>query len=168
MAVELCKVSLWMEALEPGRPLSFLDHRILCGNSLLGATPALLAAGVPDEAFKPLEGDDKKVVSELRKRNKKERAGQTTLFVGALPALDTAALAETVAGIDHLADDSAAAIHVKEERYRDLADSAEYRRAKLAADAWCAAFVCRKAPGASAVTHDVFLRLAENPASVPA
>ena len=42
MAVELCKVSLWMEALEPGKPLSFLDHHIQCGNSLLGTTPALL------------------------------------------------------------------------------------------------------------------------------
>src|SRR5262249_36128278 len=28
MAVELCKVSLWMEAVEPGRPLSFLDSHI--------------------------------------------------------------------------------------------------------------------------------------------
>ncbi|MCZ7664803.1 MAG: N-6 DNA methylase [Thermoleophilia bacterium] len=167
MAVELCKVSLWMEALEPGKPLSFLDHRILSGNSLLGATPALLAAGVPDEAFKPLEGDDKQVVSALRKQNKKERAGQTTLFAGSLPALDTSALAETVAGIDRLADDSPAGVHAKEERYRGLAASPEYRRAKLAADALCAAFVCRKAKGAPAVTHDVFLRLAEDPDSVP-
>ncbi len=168
MAVELCKVSLWMEALEPGKPLSFLDHRILTGNSLLGATPALLAAGVPDGAFKPLEGDDKKVVSALRRQNKQERAGQTTLFAGTLPALDTAALAATVAGIDHLADDNLAAVHAKEECYRNLAASAEFRRAKLAADAWCAAFVCRKVPGAPAVTHDVFLRLAEDPDSVPA
>ncbi len=43
MAVELCKVALWMEAIVPGKPLSFLDHHIQCGNSLLGATPALLA-----------------------------------------------------------------------------------------------------------------------------
>ena len=35
MAVELCKVSLWLEAMEPGKPLSFLDHHIQCGNSLL-------------------------------------------------------------------------------------------------------------------------------------
>ncbi len=167
MAVELCKVSLWMEALEPGKPLSFLDHRILSGNSLLGATPALLAAGVPDEAFKPLEGDEKKVVSALRKQNKLERSGWGTLFAGTLPAFDTAALAETVAGIDRLADDSAAGVHAKEERYRGLAASAEFRQAKLAADAWCAAFVCCKVPGAPAVTHDVFLRLAENPDSVP-
>ena len=42
MSVELCKVNLWMEAIEPGKPLSFLEHHIQCGNSLLGATPALL------------------------------------------------------------------------------------------------------------------------------
>ena len=39
MAVELCKVNLWLESLEPGKPLSFLDHHIQVGNSLLGATP---------------------------------------------------------------------------------------------------------------------------------
>jgi type I restriction-modification system DNA methylase subunit len=33
MAVELCKVNLWMEALEPGKPLSFLDHRIVTGTA---------------------------------------------------------------------------------------------------------------------------------------
>ena len=44
MAAELCRVSLWLEALEPGKPLSFLDHHIRVGNSLLGATPELIAA----------------------------------------------------------------------------------------------------------------------------
>src|SRR5213082_1002395 len=79
MAVELCKVSLWMEALDPGRPLSFLDAHIKCGNSLLGTTPALIDGGIPDDAFKPLEGDDKAVAAELRKRNRREQAGQLTL-----------------------------------------------------------------------------------------
>jgi N-6 DNA Methylase len=59
MAAELCKVSLWMEALVPGRPLSFLDHHIRVGNSLLGTTPELILDGIPNEAFKPIEGDDK-------------------------------------------------------------------------------------------------------------
>jgi hypothetical protein len=36
MAVELCKVALWIETFEPGKPLSFLDHHIQCGNSLIG------------------------------------------------------------------------------------------------------------------------------------
>jgi hypothetical protein len=36
LAAELAKVSLWMEAMEPGKPLGFLDARIKIGNSLLG------------------------------------------------------------------------------------------------------------------------------------
>ena len=59
MAAELCRVSLWLEALEPGKPLSFLDHHIRVGNSLLGTTPELIEAGLPDEAFKPQQGDDR-------------------------------------------------------------------------------------------------------------
>jgi len=51
LAAELAKVSLWLEALEPGKPLGFLDARIRVGNSLLGTTPALLADGIPDVAF---------------------------------------------------------------------------------------------------------------------
>ena len=39
MAVELAKVCLWLEALDPGKPLSFLDAHIKCGNALIGATP---------------------------------------------------------------------------------------------------------------------------------
>ena len=73
MAAELCRVSLWLEALEPGKPLSFLDHHIRVGNSLLGATPELIEAGLPDEAFKPLQGDDRSICSGLRKKNKLER-----------------------------------------------------------------------------------------------
>ena len=81
MAAELCRVSLWLEALEPGKPLSFLDHHIRVGNSLLGATPELIAKGIPDDAFKPIEGDDKNACSVLKKRNKAERTGIGGLFV---------------------------------------------------------------------------------------
>ena len=80
MAVELCKVALWMEALEPGKPLSFLKHHIQCGNSLLGTTPALLAQGIPDAAFEPIEGDDKALCRAFKKQNKEERRGQGDLF----------------------------------------------------------------------------------------
>jgi len=38
MAVELAKVSLWLDAFTLGAPLNFLDHHVRCGNSLLGAT----------------------------------------------------------------------------------------------------------------------------------
>jgi hypothetical protein len=49
MAAEICKISLWLEAIEPGKPLSFLDHHVRVGNSLLGTTPDLIAAGLPDD-----------------------------------------------------------------------------------------------------------------------
>lgn len=37
MAVELAKLSLWLDSFTLGAPLSFLDHHIKCGNSLIGA-----------------------------------------------------------------------------------------------------------------------------------
>jgi hypothetical protein len=36
LAVELAKVSLWLESFAEGLPLTFLDHRLVCGDSLLG------------------------------------------------------------------------------------------------------------------------------------
>lgn len=38
MAVELAKVSLWLDCFTLGAPLNFLDHHLRCGNSLIGAT----------------------------------------------------------------------------------------------------------------------------------
>jgi len=37
MAVELAKLSLWLDSFTLGAPLSFLDHHLKCGNSLIGA-----------------------------------------------------------------------------------------------------------------------------------
>ena len=51
LAVELCKVALWMEAVDPGLPLTFLDSHIRHGNALLGTTRALMSEGIPDEAW---------------------------------------------------------------------------------------------------------------------
>ena len=36
LAVELTKVSLWLHTFTVGAPLSFLDHHLRCGNSLIG------------------------------------------------------------------------------------------------------------------------------------
>lgn len=38
MAVEMCKLSLWLVSLDPKLPFSFVDDRVLHGNSLLGLT----------------------------------------------------------------------------------------------------------------------------------
>jgi hypothetical protein len=147
MAVELCKVSLWMEAIDPGRALNFLDGHIKCGNSLLGTTSKLMAGDIPDEAFKPLEGDSKEIARALRKQNMQEREGQLS-FDDATIDLAGPLEAEMVAA-DALADDSVVSLHAKERRFRELSESEGYLRAKVAADAWCAAFVQGKEPGAS-------------------
>ncbi|MBI4321320.1 MAG: N-6 DNA methylase [Chloroflexi bacterium] len=82
LAVDLCKLALWMEGHDPGRPLSFLDHRIKIGNSLIGVTPELVAKGVPDDAFEPVTGDDKKIASAIKKRNKQERSQYSFASIG--------------------------------------------------------------------------------------
>jgi hypothetical protein len=43
LAIELTKLSLWLESYAEGLPLTFLDHRLLQGDSLAGAPFALLA-----------------------------------------------------------------------------------------------------------------------------
>src|SRR5207249_9209212 len=135
MAVELCKVSLWMEAMEPGRPLAFLEHRILAGNSLLGATPSLLADGIPDDAFNPIEGDEKEVASALRKQNRRERAGQMSFALAATEAESTyGSFGERITSLDAVTGDTISGIREKEDRLRRFAESDEYGRAKLIAD----------------------------------
>ncbi|MDP2792475.1 MAG: hypothetical protein Q8O25_00075 [Sulfurisoma sp.] len=89
LAVELCKVALWLEAHNPGEPLNFLDHHIKCGNAIVGfARREEVERGVPDEAFKTLPNEDKDTAALLRKRNKQERKdhadGQRSILAPAL------------------------------------------------------------------------------------
>ncbi len=79
LAVDLCKVALWLEAHNPGEPLHFLDHRIKCGDSIVGvARIEDLMDGIPDEAFNQLPGQEN---TEIRKiyaaSNKQERKSKT-------------------------------------------------------------------------------------------
>ncbi|MCK9464086.1 MAG: N-6 DNA methylase [Proteobacteria bacterium] len=172
MAVELCKVSLWMEALEPGRPLSFLDGHIQCGNSLLGATPALLRKGIPDEAFDAIEGDDKKIASALKKRNKQERKGQTALLFDRVA--EEPARYDVIAGravtVEQKDDASIETLRCKERLWKGLVESGEYRHAAFLADAWCAAFVWPKVAEhqEAAITEDLWQRMKAGPDKVPA
>ncbi len=142
MAAELAKVSLWIEALDPGRPLSYLDQNIRVGNSLLGVTPALLAEGLLDTAFTPIEGDDRKVAASLKKQNASEREGQHDLFSQSGIPVTNAVLAKRAYEIAHALPDSLEDLHIHQQRQaQQLAESPEHRIQKLLADAWCAAFV---------------------------
>jgi hypothetical protein len=174
MSVELCKVNLWLESLEPGKPLSFLDHHIQCGNSLIGATPKLIEGGVPDAAYTPIEGDDKTYCTEWKKKNKQFKGGQQeSLFseaelnpwdrLGDLPA--------AMARLEALDDDSFDAVRRKSEAYAEAVRGADYLNARLLADAWCAAFVFVKKPQESGgfaypVTSQTLREIMRNPHSI--
>lgn len=73
IAVELCRISLWREAGNPGPPLTFLEDRVVQGHALLGATRERLAAGIPDQAFDADEGEDRAVSRRLKRRNRVAR-----------------------------------------------------------------------------------------------
>jgi SAM-dependent methyltransferase len=82
LAVELCKVALWLEAHNPGEPLNFLDHHIKCGNAIVGfAKREELERGIPDEAFSTQPGDEKDIAALFRKKNKDERNNEGQLLV---------------------------------------------------------------------------------------
>ena len=162
MAADLAKVSLWLEGMTPGRPLSFLDAHIKVGNALLGATPALLAQGIPDAAFEAIEGDDKKYAGALKKRNQVERdhAGQGDLFDTASVAVTNVQLRKRYEQVASEAESaiSLADLHIARSRYQGLEKSEELLSARLLADTWCAAFVQHKIPGAPSITHDALQR----------
>jgi len=169
MAVELCKVSLWMEALEPGRPLSFLDAHIRPGNALLGSLPGLVEAGIPDTAFKSVRGDDlgqlesedKEYVTKLRKRNADERRrgpGAATLFD---PDVATAELTGRIRSMSVLADDDRAGLRLKEQTYSQFRNSQSFGRLRVTADAWAAAALAEKRPGGPGITQATVYRALE-------
>ncbi|MEU1516875.1 DNA methyltransferase [Streptomyces sp. NPDC005811] len=156
MAVELAKVSLWIESLEPGKPLSFLDAHVKHGNGLVGATPKLLADGLPDDAFKVIEGDDKTWGTKLRKRNaaerlaweaRKEGVHQGELFSSTTAlAASNVTIARAAAKITNSRNDELEYVHRQRDAYLELTEGpdSEYVRERELADAWCAAFVWEK------------------------
>jgi hypothetical protein len=161
MAIELAKVSLWLEALEPGKPLGFLDAHLRHGNALIGATPALLRDGIPDKAFKPIEGDNTQFAAALARRNAVERSGQlsTDKLLRQAVTVNAGFASElkkiTSAAVGNLRD-----VRQQADAYRDWSGSSDYRKALRVADAWCAAFVWHKAKEApAAITHEVFVNL---------
>jgi len=143
MSVELCRVALWLEGMEPGKPLSFLDHHIRCGNSLIGATPELIIKGIPDSALKAVEGDDSKTCAALMKINKAEHSIEADLFEEEASKLQ-AKLQEIATSISELPDDDLAAIRAKQMAYADLQHNLDLQISKKVADLWCAAFFIKK------------------------
>ncbi|MBE9145071.1 N-6 DNA methylase [Planktothrix mougeotii LEGE 06226] len=104
MAVELAKVSLWLHSFTIGAPLSFLDHHLRCGNSLIGTTAR--------EAEAKMAADETGQLNFL-----------TGPFVGLLKA------AEIMRGVSVLSDATFAEVEQSEKLFRSFDQAAKpYKR----------------------------------------
>jgi len=146
MAVELCKVALWIEAVNPGKPLGFLDAHILCGDSVVGVFDAkVLEQGIPDGAYKPLPGDNKAVCTSLKKENttyrKLSRKGgglQGALDLGAVDSQQPRQ--QGLQTIEATPEESLPEIAAKKEACTHWQEAIAVTSERLAADLYCASF----------------------------
>ena len=149
-AVELCKVVLWIEGYCAGKPLSFLDHHIRCGNSVLGVSALqMLIDGVPDKA---LTAEDKDTLKALKKMNQEaikavngdsgneQLLGLENSF--GVENITTAqiGLADNIRFINHLPEDTLEEEIIKQERWKELMDSARVDCLRRACDIYTYAF----------------------------
>lgn len=153
MAVELTKVALWIETVDPGLPLGFFDAQIRCGDALLGVFDLqVLQDGIPDAAYKPLTGDDKETAKYYLKANRDATAGQGGFDFGtgqaSMPAMKPLAL--DFSGFRDLPEDTVEQIGAKAARFKELRKGQTFVRAKAAADLYVAAFLLPKVGGAPA------------------
>ena len=126
MAVELAKVSLWLSTMARDKPLTFLDHKLKCGNSLIGAS-------LKDIARYP-----------RKRRRRVPREEEQTIFIEGFSWESISRKLERLSRLRErlsLEDETLEAVRAKEELYRDFLDGRIdegliYRRLKTACDLW--------------------------------
>lgn len=149
-AVELCKVVLWIEGYCAGKPLSFLDHHIRCGNSVLGVSDLqMLIDGVPDKA---LTAEDKDTLKALKKLNQKavkavngNTGNEPTLgfenpFGIEEMSIAQIGLADKIRFINYLPEETLEQEIIKQLRWQELMASARVDCLRRACDIYTYAF----------------------------
>ncbi len=137
LAVDLAKLSLWLHSFTVGAPLSFLDHHLRVGDSLLGAGP--------DE----LRG---LVSAESRRRAESKRRKGSQLFLHA-PLNEARNAARAMTSIEALADADIAQVHESQTLFGTLEAGVAPLRAFL--DAMAARDHLPKLPRAAARARSV-------------
>ncbi|OXT66077.1 type II DNA modification enzyme [Pseudomonas aeruginosa] len=169
LAVELAKVALWIESVSPGKPLGFLDGNIRCGDALLGVFDLeALEQGIPDEAYKPLAGDNQDTAKHYLKVNRDAKAGQGVFdFAGGGGAMPPAKLAANLSLIRRMPEDTVNQVDKKREAYAAWRDDPARQATHVACDLYMAAFLLPKTEvpsgfgsGLVPTTADVRLQLA--------
>jgi hypothetical protein len=151
LAVELCKVALWLEAHNPNEPLNFLDHHIKCGDAIVGlAHREELENGIADEAFKTLPSDDKDIASTYAKQNKAERKERITKELQikadfeASTTTNVQEAMEEYKTFNKLSENTPEEIEAKQRAYKKFLDGKGFTFLKTMADAQVAQFFIPK------------------------
>lgn len=141
-AVELCKLALWLEGHNSGKPLSFLDHKIRNGNSLVGVIDLnVLQKGIPDDAFNPVTGDDKKVCQELKKENAKyNKTKQGTFDFEQNNKIDTTAITGDYKELENIKQDDVEGVKQVKTKFDKLRSNHAWFNDWRACNLWTAAF----------------------------
>ena len=162
MAIELVRMNLWLEGYQPGKPLSFLDHHLQVGNSLLGIIDTkCLSCGISSDAYKPLAGDDKEICKELKKSN----TASVKLLRGGNRSLALAS-PKRPADLEQMPEDSPSEVRAKERAWSNIRKEQERDIQTIAADVWVGAFLLPKTSGADIPTTSLLEGLANGLASI--
>jgi hypothetical protein len=93
--------------------------------------------GIPDEAFKPVAGDERTAAREAKKRNASERADSLLNY----PVADQIKqLGERLRVLDDFPEDTIEHVRAKADAYLRIEHSSEFERLRFACDVWTAAF----------------------------
>lgn len=150
MALELAKFSLWITASLPDMPLTFLDHKLKCGNSLIGATPELIKKGIPEEAYKPVGNDNPAICTELKKKIRKQLESlsqvnePTTQYGLQFKRNETDELLRLREALNNRKQEQVSDVDLAEEEYLQLEKMERRFKDWLMADVWTAAFFIEK------------------------
>ena len=148
MAVELAKVSLWINASVENLPLNFLDHHIKCGNSIIGTTPELVRKGIPSGAYKPVTNDDPITARKIEKLNKSfADSPRLEEFLVELRPKITAQFAE----LTRLEEEQVLDVERKKQHYAQLLESEAFQDQRFLADSWTSAFFWQLSRGSISV-----------------
>jgi hypothetical protein len=142
LSVELCKTALWIETIEPSKPLTFLDSHILCGDSLVGILdPNIMEEGIPAEAYKTHTGDENSVASDLKKRNKAAgRHVQGDLF----NSDNLEKVVSVTNDLSQMPEDTLEQIEAKRIAWLERNENVALSKSKLKADLYVGAFFALK------------------------
>ena len=138
----------WRRWSRASRSASWTSN-IQCGNSLIGATPALLDEGIPDEAFKPITGDDKDVLSASgRSATRRSAKGSWACSAATRRGSGWATWPTPWPALEAMRRrDAGRRAARRRQRTPNWCAPATIEYGRLWADAWCAAFVWPKHDG---------------------